>query len=178
MGVTVWTVYSAHTASMQNLFYLVVFLLYTITSLPNHSSIYSSSLPGSGLSPYLSSLPPQGYPTPKRPISSYSSLPDCAEGYSEPISNPVCGSYARNCTVVVESQYTIQYKEECGRKYRKVCQEAAQSDCKAVIDPGCYQVPTHTPVEVPREVCYNPTGEKCDRYPRRVGHSVPYSDCK
>ena len=167
--------------NLQNLFYLVVFLLHSINSLPNHSSIYFSSLPGSGLSPYLSSLQPQGYPTPRRPISSYSSLPDCAEVYSteyEPISNPVCGSYAQNCTVVVESQYTIQYKEECGRKYRKVCQGAAQSDCKAVIDPGCYQVPTHTPVEVPREVCYNPAGQKCDRIPRRVQNSVPHNHCK
>ena len=88
-----------------------------------------------------------------------------------PVVHTVCGSYAQNCSVVVETQYTIQYKEECGRRYRKVCQEG--SACKAVIDPGCYQVPTHTPVEVPREVCYNPTGERCDKYPR----IEPYAHC-
>merc|ERR1719312_1943771 len=91
-------------------------------------------------------------PTHTSPFSSspfLSSLP-C------PVVHTVCGSYAQNCTVVVETQYTIQYKEECVRRYRKVCQEG--SACKAVIDPGCYQVPTHTPVDVPREVCYNPTG--------------------
>ena len=89
-----------------------------------------------------------------------SSLP--VSGLPCPVVHTVCGSYAQNCSVVVETQYTIQYKEECGRRYRKVC----DTTCKAVIDPGCYQVPTHTPVEVPREVCYNPGGERCDKYPR------------
>ena len=27
---------------------------------------------------------------------------------------------ARNCSVVIENMYTIQYKEECGRRYNKV----------------------------------------------------------
>ena len=168
---------------MQNLIFpLAVFLLYSITIHLTSSSTYTSSLPVSSLTLYLSSLPAQGSPTHQGyPISPYSSLPDCSDEYSteyQAIYNPLCGSYAQNCTVVVESQYTIQYKEECGRRYQKVCQGGGQSDCKAVIDPGCYQVPTHTPVDVPREVCYNPTGEKCDRYPRRAQTSVLHQHCK
>ena len=180
---------------------MALFLLHSTIIHITSSSTYTSSLPVSSLTPYISSLPAQSYPTPQdyrissyssvpaegspapqgHPVTSYAPLPDCSEQYSteyQPISSNLCGTYAQNCTVVVESQYTIQYKEECGRRYQKVCQGGAQSNCKAVIDPGCYQVPTHTPVDVPREVCYNPTGEKCDRYPRRAQTSVLHQHCK
>ena len=34
---------------------------------------------------------------------------------------PVCRSSSQaNCTVVMDNMYTIEYKEECGRKYNKV----------------------------------------------------------
>ena len=56
--------------------------------------------------------------------------------------------HSSNCTTVLENMYTIQYKEECGRKYDKVCYGPHNSDCKAVVDPGCYQVPTLSPVQV------------------------------
>ena len=58
-------------------------------------------------------------------------------------------SYSQtNCTVVLDNMYTIEYKEECGRRYNKVCYGPHNTDCKAVVDPGCYQVPTHSPVQV------------------------------
>ena len=117
--------------------------------LSTSSLVFPSSIPLVDQTPYVSSLP------------------------TLPCSSPVCSSYAQNCTVVLESQYTIQYKEECGRRYQKVCPTSDPSDCKAVIDPGCYQVPTHTPIEVPREICYNPTGERCDRYPRSHTSGIP-----
>ena len=30
----------------------------------------------------------------------------------------------------------------------QVCYGPDNTQCKAVVDPGCYQVPTHSPVEV------------------------------
>ena len=32
--------------------------------------------------------------------------------------------------------------------HHKVCYGPDNSGCKAVVDPGCYQVPTHSPVQV------------------------------
>ena len=32
--------------------------------------------------------------------------------------------------------------------FLQVCYGPGNSGCKAVVDPGCYQVPTHSPVEV------------------------------
>ena len=136
--------------------------------LSQYSSFPVSQPYTSLLQPYSSSYPnlqtPSTYPSPQGPSLSPYSNSECLD--SEPILSPVCGPYAQNCTVILESQYTIQYKEECGRRYQKVCPGDAGS-CRAVVDPGCYQVPTHTPVEVPREVCYSPQGHKCDKYPRR-----------
>ena len=38
-----------------------------------------------------------------------------------PILYPVyLSSSQANCTVVMDNMYTIEYKEECGRKYNKV----------------------------------------------------------
>ena len=53
-----------------------------------------------------------------------------------------------NCTTVLDNMYTIEYKEECGRKYDKICYGPHNTDCKAVVDPACYQVPTLSPVQV------------------------------
>ena len=32
----------------------------------------------------------------------------------------VCSRRAKNCTLETDTQYLIQYKEECGRRYKKV----------------------------------------------------------
>jgi len=102
--------------------------------------------------------------------------PPCSQYYHAQF--PSCvpsSSYSQtNCTVVLDNMYTIEYKEECGRRYNKVCYGPHNTDCKAVVDPGCYQVPTHSPVQVPREICYNPaTGERCDNYNQQLSDSYP-----
>merc|ERR1712025_557774 len=110
-------------------------------------------------------------------LSSEYSSPPCSEYFHAQF--PTCsqsnyGVSAQNCSMVIESMYTIEYKEECGRRYNKVCYGPDNSGCKAVVDPGCYQVPTHSPVQVPREICYNPsTGERCDNYNKQFADSYP-----
>ena len=45
---------------------------------------------------------------------------------SIPIIYPICRSSSQaNCTVVMDNMYTIEYKEECGRKYNKVSRHEA-----------------------------------------------------
>jgi len=128
------------------------------------SSLSSSPLPHTG---HLSSLSSSPLPAPlaSRPSSEYS-IPPCSQHFHAQF--PVCSeprSY-QNCTVLLDNMYTIEYKEECGRKYDKICYGPGNTDCKAVVDPGCYSVPTHSPVKVAREICYNlSTGERCDKYP-------------
>merc|ERR1711976_273249 len=112
------------------------------------------------------------HPSPyQSPLSQYGS-PPCSDYYEDKY--PQCNSSPSqtNCTVVIDNMYTIEYMLECGRKYNKVCYGPDNSDCKAVVDPGCYQVPTHSPVQVPREICFNPsTGEKCDNYSKKLAES-------
>jgi len=147
----------------------------------NHRSVlsplaspgYISSLPATQLG-HLSSLPSLPQPLSPSPQSDYLS-PACSEHYHAQF--PVCSnsrSY-QNCTVFLDNMYTIEYKEECGRRYDKICYGPENTDCKAVVDPGCYSVPTHSPVQVSREVCYQPsTGVRCDNtgYPREFSNNL------
>lgn len=133
---------------------------------------YISSLPATQVG-HLSSLPSLPHLAHfSSPQSEYRS-PPCSHHYHAQF--PVCStsrSY-QNCTVVLDNMYTIEYKEECGRRYDKICYGPDNTDCKAVVDPGCYSVPTHSPVQVSREVCYQPsTGVRCDKYPRETPNNL------
>jgi len=143
---------------------------HSLSSLSGSVSPLPSSQPG-----HVSSLPRSEYSLPRSEYSlarSEYSLPPCSHHYHAQF--PVC-SHSRsyqNCTVILDNMYTIQYKEECGRRYDKICYGPGNTDCKAVVDPGCYSVPTHSPVQVAREICYNPrTGERCDKYPGQYNNN-------